>query len=44
MAAHICPWWMGYFLANPLRRLVENPEKLLGPFVDQGMTAVDWTL
>lgn len=42
MADHICPWWMGYLLANPLRRLLEKPEKLIGPFVKEGMTVVDY--
>lgn len=42
MGNHICPWWMGYVLANPLRRLLENPDKILGGFVQEGMTAVDY--
>ncbi|MFH1117646.1 MAG: methyltransferase domain-containing protein [Pseudomonadota bacterium] len=42
MAHHICPWWMGYVLLNPLRRLRENPYKILGPYVTQGMTVVDY--
>lgn len=41
MNAHICPWWMGYFLANPLRRLVQNPRKILQPFVREGMTILE---
>jgi ubiquinone/menaquinone biosynthesis C-methylase UbiE len=28
-------------MANPLRRLFENPEKLLGPWVAPGMTILD---
>ncbi|MFH0822123.1 MAG: methyltransferase domain-containing protein [Pseudomonadota bacterium] len=42
MAHDICPWWLGYLLASPLRRLIENPESLLGPFVKPGMTVVDY--
>jgi ubiquinone/menaquinone biosynthesis C-methylase UbiE len=38
---HVCPVWVGYLLANPLRRLVENPETLLRPHVRPGMTALD---
>ena len=38
---HVCPWWIGYLLANPLRRLVENPAEILGPFVTRGSTVVD---
>ena len=25
----VCPWWFGYVLANPLRRLLQDPRKLL---------------
>ncbi|MFH0960012.1 MAG: class I SAM-dependent methyltransferase [Pseudomonadota bacterium] len=42
MSHHICPWWVGYLLANPLRRLLENPEKMLAPFVRNGMTVIDY--
>ena len=41
MAAHICPFWLGYLLLNPLRKLLENPEKLLAPFVRPGMTVLE---
>lgn len=41
MARRVCPWWVGYFLMNPLRRLFQDPEKILGPFVTKGMTVVD---
>jgi ubiquinone/menaquinone biosynthesis C-methylase UbiE len=37
----VCPWWLGPFLASPLRRLVEPPEPLLRPFVRPGMTVVE---
>lgn len=37
----VCPWWMGYFLANPLRRLVQNPEKILRSYVKEGMRVMD---
>jgi ubiquinone/menaquinone biosynthesis C-methylase UbiE len=42
MAHHVCPWWVGYLLASPLRRLYEKPEKMLAPFLEEGMTAVDY--
>ncbi len=32
---------MGYFLANPLRRFVHNPNRILAPHVRQGMTVLD---
>lgn len=41
MAKHICPFWLGYLLLNPLRKLLENPDKLLGPFVRPGMTVLE---
>jgi hypothetical protein len=28
---HICPWWGGYFIDNRLRRLLHDPEKIVGP-------------
>ncbi len=41
MSDHVCPWWGGYFIDNPLRRLLHNPEKILGPYVKPGMTVMD---
>jgi SAM-dependent methyltransferase len=41
MAKHICPFWVGYLLLNPLRKLLENPDKLLGPFVRPDMTVLE---
>ena len=38
---HRCPGWAAPFMALPLRRLFENPEKLLGPWVEPGMTVLD---
>lgn len=37
----VCPWWLGWLLVNPLRRLLEPPERLLAPFVSPGMTVVE---
>ena len=41
MAKHVCPFFMGYLLLNPLRKLLENPDRLLGPFVRPGMTVLE---
>ncbi|MBW1641905.1 MAG: class I SAM-dependent methyltransferase [Deltaproteobacteria bacterium] len=41
MAEHICPWWIGYLLVSPLRRLGQNPNKILAPYIKPGMTALD---
>ena len=41
MARHVCPPWIGYLLLNPLRRLAENPNRILGPFVQEGMMVLE---
>ena len=41
MKHHVCPWWLGYFLACPLRRLLQNPAELLAPYIKQGMTVLE---
>ncbi len=41
MAGDVCPWWMGYFLANPIRRWFENPNKILDGLIRPGMTVLD---
>ncbi len=38
---HVCPVWVGYLLASPLRRLVQNPDRILAPFVLPSMTVMD---
>jgi len=38
---HVCPWWFAYTFDNRLRRLVHPPPKVLGRYVEPGMTAVD---
>ena len=40
-AHSVCPWWLGYALASPIRRLFENPERLLEPLVRPGMTVLE---
>jgi ubiquinone/menaquinone biosynthesis C-methylase UbiE len=37
----VCPWWMGYALASPLRRLWLNPAVVIAPFVKEGMTVLE---
>jgi ubiquinone/menaquinone biosynthesis C-methylase UbiE len=41
MGHRVCPWWLGYFLISPLRRLLLNPEKVLSPWVREGMTVLE---
>lgn len=40
-AGKICPWWVAYTFDNPLRQLMHPPQKLLGPYVGEGMRVVD---
>jgi len=37
----ICPPWLSPMLAHPLRRILQNPEKILGGLVREGQTAAD---
>ena len=41
MGHRVCPWWLGYFLISPLRRLQVNPGRLLSPFIREGMTVLE---
>ncbi|MFA4947377.1 MAG: class I SAM-dependent methyltransferase [Candidatus Krumholzibacteriia bacterium] len=41
MAHHVCPWWVGWFLASPIRRFAHNPHKILAPHIRPGMTVLD---
>ncbi len=41
MGDRVCPPWVGYFLLSPLRRLLENPNKMLGRFVREGMIVLE---
>jgi ubiquinone/menaquinone biosynthesis C-methylase UbiE len=42
MAQHrVCPWWLGYLLASPIRRLWQDPAKILAPYVQPGMTVLE---
>lgn len=41
MANRVCPWWMGPLLLSPLRRWTLKPEKLLAPYVREGMIVLE---
>lgn len=41
MAERVCPVWVGHLLASPLRKLIQNPKKIISPHVTPGMTVVD---
>ena len=42
MAKHrVCPWWIGHLLASPLRRVWQDPTRILAPYVRAGMTVLE---
>jgi len=41
MAEHVCPPFIGRLLLSPLRKLVENPNKIFAPFVKEGMVVLE---
>jgi ubiquinone/menaquinone biosynthesis C-methylase UbiE len=41
MAEHVCPWWVGYFLASAIGRWMQNPDELTAPYVTPGMTVLE---
>lgn len=41
MSHRVCPWWLGYMLVSPLRRLWQHPVKTLQPFVGPGMVVLE---
>lgn len=41
MAEKVCPIWVGYLLSSPMRKLSQNPKKILGPYIEEGMKVLD---
>lgn len=41
MAHCVCPWWIGWLLVSPLRRLWQEPRTILSPCVRSGMTVLE---
>jgi len=37
----VCPAWIGYFLASPIRKLIHSPQTILSPYVKEKMTVLD---
>jgi ubiquinone/menaquinone biosynthesis C-methylase UbiE len=33
---HRCPWWIGWLLTSPMRRLFESPDDLVTPLIEPG--------
>ena len=38
---HLFPWWAGWFLLNPLRKISTDPHKIFKPYIKEGMTILD---
>lgn len=41
MPKRVCPWWLGYILASPIRRFLQDPSAIVRPYVQQGMTVLE---
>ena len=37
----VCPWWKAYTFDNPIRKLLHQPQNILGAYVKAGMTVMD---
>jgi len=37
----VCPHTIAFFLNNPLRRIIQNPRKIVGPYIKPGDTVID---
>ena len=38
---HVCPVWVGCLLASPLRKVLQSPQKILRPYIKEGMKVLD---
>ena len=41
MSERVCPFWIGYILASPVRKLIQNPSKILSPYIRHDFTVLD---
>jgi ubiquinone/menaquinone biosynthesis C-methylase UbiE len=41
MSHRVCPWWLGYFLASPVRRWLQDPGKILESYVHEGTMVLE---
>jgi ubiquinone/menaquinone biosynthesis C-methylase UbiE len=39
--SHICSWKIAFALDNPIRRIIHNPQKILGGYIEPGQTVLD---
>lgn len=40
-SGHVCPWWLLFIFDNAVRKLIQNPETILSPYVKKGDTVLD---
>jgi ubiquinone/menaquinone biosynthesis C-methylase UbiE len=40
-ASRICSWKIAFALDNPIRRIIHNPQKILGGYIEAGQTVLD---
>lgn len=38
----VCPWWLAYLFDNPVRRCIDAADPKLAPYVQRGMTVLDF--
>ena len=41
MAEHVCPVWVGHLLASPIRKIFQDPYKILGAYISRGKQVLD---
>jgi ubiquinone/menaquinone biosynthesis C-methylase UbiE len=41
MSHGACPWWLGWVLVSPIRKLFQDPAEILAPHVREGMTVLE---
>jgi len=42
MGGNVCPFWIGYFLLSPFRKLSQNPQQILKSYLKPGMASMDF--
>lgn len=38
---HVCPWWCCFTFDNPVRRLIQDPARILSPYIREGFSVID---
>jgi ubiquinone/menaquinone biosynthesis C-methylase UbiE len=39
--SRVCPWWLCFTFDNIFRRWLQNPDRILGPYIKPGQTVLD---